>query len=160
MFALRRFVPFAIFWIILTSNDPGAWLPGLIAAGAATALSLHLLPASRATHVNFRSLASLAPGFLWRSVLGGIDVAWRAFHPRTPLRPTWIRYQVRLPAGGPRVSLGSELSLMPGTLGAGEDGDVMYIHCLDSNQPVLEAIVSEEERIARAIGFDLGGARD
>lgn len=44
-----------------------------------------------------------APGFLWRSLLGGIDVAFRAFHPRLPISPAWLVYPVRLSPGTPRV---------------------------------------------------------
>ncbi|MBE0509552.1 MAG: Na+/H+ antiporter subunit E [Chromatiales bacterium] len=36
------------------------------------------------------------PFFLLQSLLGGIDVARRAFHPRTPLSPTLIRYPLSL----------------------------------------------------------------
>jgi hypothetical protein len=45
----------------------------------------------------------LAPGFLRSSLLGGIDVARRALHPRMPLDAGWIAYRTKLPRGLPRV---------------------------------------------------------
>lgn len=97
----------------------------------------------------------LAPGFAWVSLLGGLDVAWRAFHPRLPLNPRWVVYPVRLPPGAARVSLGNELSLMPGTLAAGGQGDTLYVHCLDGDRPVEGQIAEEERRVAETIGMTL-----
>jgi multicomponent Na+:H+ antiporter subunit E len=150
----KRFVLLFGLWLALTLNDPSAWIVGALAAGAAAGVSLRLAP-PRNRALRLANVAALFPGFLWRSLLGGADVAWRAFHPRLPLRPKWIDYPVRLPPGAPRVSLGSELSLMPGTLAAGADGDILYVHCLDSAQPVEAQIGAEEARIAASLGLSL-----
>jgi multicomponent Na+:H+ antiporter subunit E len=150
----KRFLLLFGLWVVLTLNDPSAWIVGALAAAAATGISLRLMP-TRGHELRLFKALTLLPGFLWRSLLGGVDVAWRAFHPRMPLRPKWIRYPVRLPSGGPRVSLGNELSLMPGTLAAGTVGNVLLVHCLDGTQPIEAQIAAEEARIAGSIGLPL-----
>ena len=49
------------------------------------------------------------------------------------------------------MTLGSELSLLPGTLVAGSRGDVLYVHCLDTTKDVAGEIAAEEARIASMI---------
>jgi multicomponent Na+:H+ antiporter subunit E len=149
----RRFAVFLALWLIIAG--PGAWIVGLIAAGLATHVSLRLLPAELGG-VRLLRAASLAPGFLWASVLGGLDVITRAFHPRMPLNPGWIVHRSRLPSSGARAALGSDLSLMPGTLAAGGQGDRLYIHCLDVDQAVDSQIAREERRVGQTIGMENG----
>ncbi len=149
----RRFAIFLALWLIIAG--PGAWIAGLLAAGLAAHVSLRLLPA-RLSAVRLLRAASLAPGFLWASFLGGLDVLRRAFHPRMPLNPGWIVHHSRLSSSGARAALGSDLSLMPGTLAAGGDGDWIYIHCLDVDQAVDSQVAREERRVGQTIGGDHG----
>lgn len=158
MIVLKRFALLAGLWLVLTANDPAAWPLGAATAAAGTALSLRLLPAT-GRGVRLVATLGLAPGFVAGSLRGGIDVAWRAFHPRLPLKPGWLRYPVRLPSGPPRAALGGELSLMPGTLAAGDDGPSLLVHCLDRDRPVAEEVAAEERRMAAAIGIALEGGR-
>lgn len=154
LIVFKRFTLLYGLWLVITLNAPSAYLVGIVVAATATGVSLRLLP-PKPHRVRFAALLRLAPAFAWSSLLGGLDVARRAFDPRLPLNPRWIRYPVRLPAGGARVALGNELSLMPGTLAAGGEGDTLYIHCLDGSQPVETQIALEERRIAEAIGMRL-----
>ncbi|MES9944702.1 MAG: Na+/H+ antiporter subunit E [Candidatus Thiodiazotropha sp.] len=55
----------------------------------------------------------------------GLDVAWRAFHPRMPITPELIVYPLRLPPGLPRVILVNTVSLLPGTLGTELGGQAL-----------------------------------
>lgn len=152
--ALKRFALLTLLWLVLTGNDPAAWPIGVVAATLGTAASLRLLPPmGRGTRLV--ATLALAPGFLARSLKGGLDVAWRAFHPRMPLKPGWILYPERLPPGLPRMSLGSEITLMPGTLAAGDDGRSLLVHCLDRDQPVTDSVAAEERRIGASIGIAL-----
>lgn len=147
----KRFVSFLVFWIVIMGGDIGALLPGLIAAGAAGWLGGRLAPADERP-LDFLEIAALAPRFFWRSIAGGLDVAWRAFHPKLPLNPGWIVYRPdRLPPGVARVVLGSEISLLPGTLVAGSKGDSLLIHCLDVRAAVVRQIEQEESEIAGAV---------
>jgi multicomponent Na+:H+ antiporter subunit E len=156
--ALRRFLALAGLWLVLTAGAPGAWAMGAVAAAAAAWLSLRLLPPG-APRPGGLGLLGLLPGFLRGSLLGGIDVALRAFRPSLPLRPGWLRHETRLPPGLPRVALGCELSLMPGTLAAGAEGGALWVHCLDTAGPVAEALAAEERRIAATLAQGEGAGR-
>ncbi len=143
---LKRFGIFSLIWLVLTSGDTAAVFPGALAALGATWLA-HRLARVGNRPLRLLPLLGLFPSFLWRSLDGGIDVALRALDPRLPLQPGWIRYRTVLPQGLARVALGSELSLMPGTLSAGCDGDDMLIHCLDVRDDVMTAIIAGEKRL-------------
>jgi len=151
---LKRFVIFALLWTIIVEGEPSALLIGVLVSAAAAALSIRLAPPSHHP-VEFLSVIRLIPSFLLGSLRGGIDVAWRALSPRARLQPGWIEYPVRLPPGLARMSLGSELSLMPGMLCAGIAARSLQVHCLNYNAPVMAAIEREESRIARCIGMTL-----
>ena len=58
--------------------------------------------------------------FLYQSIVAGVDVAWRAFDPRLPLRPGFVRYPVRFPPGTTRNVFAMITSLMPGAVPAGD----------------------------------------
>jgi len=147
----KRFALFLALWLILTAGDLSALAPGLLAAGGAAFLARRLARDGDQP-LRLLPLARLFPGFLWRSLLGGVDVAWRAFQPAMPLAPGWIRFRTALPEGTARVALGSQLSLMPGTLAAGSDGDELLVHCLDTRDDVAAAIAREEARLRAAGG--------
>lgn len=142
--AIKRFLILSVVWLALTRADPGGLLPGGLAVLAGTWLSLRLMPPHRQA---FRlwPLLRMTPGFLWRSVVGGTDVAWRALHPRLPMRPGWRTCPSTLRAGGGRVLLGGEFSLLPGTLVAGTRDGRFLVHCLDTDQ-VIEADIQRAER--------------
>jgi multicomponent Na+:H+ antiporter subunit E len=154
---VKRFSLLLGVWLVVTSGDPGALAVGVFTAATAVAVSLRLLPPGPRA-VRLWNVATLLPLFLADSLRGGVDVALRAFHPRVPVRPGWIAYPLRLPAGLARVSLGNFLSLMPGSLAAGEHHDVLYVHCLDTSGTIEPKIAREEGRIARITGLELGGA--
>ena len=159
LIALKRFIVFAVIWIALTGSgvaaeDAGDLLVGLAASMLASWLSLRLLPPG-GRGVSLIALARMLPAFIGRSVLGGVDVAWRALHPRMPLKPGWVVVPTALPEGGARVALGGEFSLLPGTLVAGSREDDLLIHCLDTDQEIESAIRREEHDIAASIGLHL-----
>ncbi len=144
----KRTAFLASVWLVLTGADPGGIAIGIVAVAAATGLSLALMPPRAG--VALWPLAIMIPGFLWRSLLGGFDVARRVFDPRLPLRPGWKIMRTRLPDGG-KVALGGEFSLMPGTLVAGSKGDRLLIHVLDSGQDITGDVAREEACFARAL---------
>jgi multicomponent Na+:H+ antiporter subunit E len=146
----------ALLWIVLTGAAPGGLLFGVIAVGAGMALGLVLAPAS-SRGIRPLAVAVLVPRFLWRSLLGGIDVAARALSPTMPLKPGWRHMTTRLPPGGPRVAIGGEFSLMPGTLVAGSRDDALLVHCLDTDMPVAAQMADEERRLIAAGVVPQGG---
>ncbi|MBS1304122.1 Na+/H+ antiporter subunit E [Loktanella sp. SALINAS62] len=143
----RRVIFFLVLWFVLSEGE--ALLVGAAAVPAASWLSLRLLPATRPIHL--LPLLAMTPNFLWRSLLGGLDVGRRALDPRMPINPGWIRLPVDLPDGG-RVALGGELSLMPGTLAAGTDRGRLLVHVLDKDQDHARMIRIEERRLGSVSG--------
>jgi len=157
LYLVKRFAWLFGVWLVVTSGEGGALAVGLLTAAACAAISLRLLPPSPRP-VRLRASADLLLNFLVDSLRGGVDVARRAFHPHVPVRPGWIAYPLRLPSGPARVSLGNLLSLMPGTLAAGEYQGALYVHCLDTGDAIAPRIAQEEERIARSIGMSMDSA--
>lgn len=153
--AAKRFVLFGLVWLILSRGDAGGLVFGIVTAAGAAWVSLRLLPPGSG-RLSLLGLARMLPAFLRNSVLGGIDVARRALHPRMPLDAGWIAYRTKLSKGLPRVSFGSETSLMPGTLVAGGREDLLYVHCLDRSQDVERNLRTEEARIAAALAEEDG----
>ncbi len=140
---LRRFLVLAALWAVMAGPDPAGLGVGVLAAAAAAALSLRLMPPGPGRlqpAAGLRLLASFARG----SLMGGIDVARRAFHPRMPIHPGWTRHPLRLAPGPRRAWLGDYLSLMPGSLAAGDDGRDLLVHCLDARQDVGRELASHE----------------
>jgi multicomponent Na+:H+ antiporter subunit E len=165
--ALARGAGFFGFWLLLAR--PGTDAPstpdlaadlvvGLLAAAAATWVSLRLLPPAR-KGLRFGALARFAVHFLRQSMVAGVDVARRAFDPRLPLNPGYLAYPVRLAPGTGRAAFGAVTSLMPGTLpvGTAADGALIY-HCLDVDQPVAAGLARDEALLARVRGGG-GGCR-
>jgi multicomponent Na+:H+ antiporter subunit E len=95
------------------------------------------------------------PFFLWRSLQGGVDVARRAFHPRMPITPELLDYPLRLPPGLPRVMLANIVSLLPGTLSATLNREVLKIHVLDGEAALLANLDTLEERVGKVCGVSL-----
>lgn len=144
---VRRGIAVAAVWLVLAGASTEALLVGAVVVPLATWISLTLIPAG---HVRLGPVIALLPRFGLRSLLGGIDVAWRAFHPGLPIKPGTVRLAVDLPDGG-RVALGGELSLMPGTLAAGSDGNHLLIHVLNLDQDVEASVKEEEGRLRRTL---------
>ena len=154
LIALKRFLLLFVIWLALTKGDSGGLVAGAVVAVVGAWLSLRLL--APAPHgISLVRLSRMFPGFVWRSVLGGIDVAWRALHPRMPLKAGWVVLPTSLPEGGARVALGGEFSLLPGTLVAGSRDGNLLIHCLDTDQQIEGAVRREEGDIAASIGLRL-----
>lgn len=145
---IKRAIVLAAVWLVLAGTTFEAIAVGVVLAPLALALSLRLLPAG--TPVRLWPIVRLVPHFVIQSLSGGIDVARRAFAPRVSLDPDWIEIDIDLPQGA-RVALGSELSLMPGTLSAGTSEGRMLVHVLDRGQDVESAIREEERRLRLAI---------
>jgi multicomponent Na+:H+ antiporter subunit E len=148
--AILRGAGFLAFWVVLIGLDPVDLAVGAFAAAAATWTSLRLLP-PEAGRVRFAVLVALLPRFLWQSVVAGVDVARRAFHPRVPLRPDFVAYPVNLPRGQARNAFETITSLLPGTVPCDEDAQTIIYHCLDVGQPVLEQLADDERAYGRAL---------
>jgi len=146
---VKRFMVLFGFWLVLTRASIDG-IPFGLAAAAGGAVLGHGLARGR-SRIRLSRLPMLAPGFLHRSLIGGLDVAWRAFHPKLPIRPGWLTYRSAMPEGAPRVVLSGEVTMMPGSLVAGSRRGELLVHALDTGMPIARTIRIEEERLGSAV---------
>jgi len=137
---------------VLAGADLKDFPAGVVAVFAATWTSLRLLPPG--WRLRLTAMATLGLRFVAQSAIGGVDVGWRAFHPRLPLRPGFVVYPVRQPPGPGRNAFCAFTSQVPGTIpvGPGPDGGLV-IHCLDAGQPVVAHLAEEEAIVVGALGL-------
>jgi multicomponent Na+:H+ antiporter subunit E len=147
-----RLVAFALLWWLLTSGQQAAALFGapfvVIAAILSTLSRFRARPNRGLLHpVAPLALLRLVGFFLWHSLLGGIDVAVRAFRRPLPLTPDLVDYALRLPPGPATVLMSGLVSLMPGTLAVICEGH-LRVHVLDRHGQWHRDL----ERLERRIG--------
>lgn len=149
----RRLVLFSVAWLVIAGTDPASWIIGLPTVIAATWASLRLGQPGGSTP---RPVAALAfvPYFLFQSLLGAFDVAWRVMRPRMRIAPGPRTYGLRLVSPSARVLLLNTLSLLPGTLSADLRGDQLSVHALDAHDGA--AMDAEFDRLERRIGALFG----
>lgn len=149
-----RAVGFIVLWLALAGPAPADLPAGVIAAAAATWVSLRLVPPS-AWRVRPAALARFVVRFLVQSVIAGVDVARRALDPRLPLRTGFVSYAPHLPPGPAQSAFCTLTSLLPGTVPCGtDDSGALVIHCLDVDQFVASQLAKEETLFVHACGGD------
>ena len=142
-----RIICFGVIWAILSGGRMESWILG----GPAVLLAAWVSGKNRA----FRTAGfSFAGGFrflgffLKASLISGLDVVRRAFHPRLLLQPDLIDYRLSLATDVARVFMADAVSLLPGTLSAHLVEEKLTIHVLDRNMPVREELRALEKRVA------------
>lgn len=152
---LWRWLLALLLWWVLAEGDTDGLAFALPGALLAALVSLQLLRPSDGIRWRVITLGWLhfIPFFLFNSLLGGVDVARRAFHPRLPLALCIIRYPLNLPEGWPRVVFLSTVSLLPGTLAVKMEGDEAHIHLLDGSGDPLPSLRRVERRVAALFGM-------
>lgn len=151
---LWRALGFVLLWWVLAEGDTKAWGVGLASVVLATVVSLHSWPLTSG-RFSVAGASAFAAWFLVESVKGGLQVAALAFQRRPDLAPGWIEVPLALPAGPATVLLANVLSLMPGTLNAGVDGQTLRLHVLDARLPVTDEVRAAEVRIAAMLRLRL-----
>ncbi|MCW8890558.1 MAG: Na+/H+ antiporter subunit E [Sedimenticola sp.] len=142
---LIKVVIFALVWWVLTDGHLQSWLIG----GVAIVLALWAAkypPSDRPVH--FLKLFLFLPFFLKQSLLGGVDVARRAFQPKLPIDPLLVECSLRLPPGAPQVFMTNMVSLLPGTLSARLENSVLTMHVLDQQGHYMNDFRVLEEKVA------------
>jgi multicomponent Na+:H+ antiporter subunit E len=114
----------------------------IIAVVAYQRLRIHDKPT-----LHLGSLPGFSIWFLWHSLRGGIDVAWRALQPTVQLQPGFLHYRLTLPPGPARLFLVNVVSLLPGTLSADIEGDVLLLHALDTSADITAEVSEAESRV-------------
>lgn len=147
---VTRSVLFSLIWWALTDADASSWWIGVPAVVLAVIASMALIaPVPLVWSAWFR----FVPFFFIRSLMGGMDVAWRAFHPRLPIAPDLIEYPLRLPPGLAQVVIVNTVSLLPGTLSAELNRSVLKVHVLDRENDFITELVTIEQYVARMFGL-------
>lgn len=144
---LGRFLVFCVTWFLLTGTDLESWILGIPAVLIAVFLSLKLAPSSY-WPLSLTGALRYIPYFLHQSVLGGFDVMRRALSPHLPINPGLVIYETFLPTGAPRILFVNTISLLPGTLSADLQGNIVTVHTIDQDRPVWRGIQNLEWRIA------------
>lgn len=146
---VSRALLFSIMWWALTDGTAGSWWVGVPAVASAATVSVALVPP---VGIVWREVMRFVPFFLWHSLKGGMDVARLVFHPRMPIAPEIIEYPLRLPPGLSQVALINIMSLLPGTLSAEIEGQVLKVHVLDGRGDYLSGLIALEQRVGRMWG--------
>ncbi len=94
--------------------------------------------------------------FLKASLISGLDVVRRAFHPKLLLQPDLIDYRLSLATDVARVFMADAVSLLPGTLSAHLVEANLTVHVLDRNMPVREELRALEKRVAAMLEAGVG----
>lgn len=132
--AALRFVALGLVWLALSGADPANLVYGVIAAAAATALSLALLPPAdpsvRHWPARLWGTIVLVAWFLQQSVIGGVDVARRAVWPTIDIAPAVVDVDVTLPEGPAQQLSLLLMNLLPGSM-------VQHVKDIDG-KPVAE----------------------
>ena len=145
---------FALLWWVVAEADPEGWLFGVPFVALATAASLRLTP-SRSWRIRPFGVLRYAIFFVHQSVLGGVDVALRAVRPSMPIDPLLLRYDLRLPSEHARVLFADTVSMLPGTLSTGFEGDTLTLHAIDCRLDIERSLQDVEERVAGIFGLEL-----
>ncbi len=142
-------------WVVMDGGAPAGFVIGVPSAVLAGWLSLRVAPGIGRRWRPVAAL-SLIGYFLWNSLVAGVDVAIRAFHPGLPLKPGFVTCACSIPEGPNRDLFMAVASLMPGSLPSGELGDgEIVLHCLDTNQPMDAQMSDLQRRIKMAWGEEI-----
>lgn len=155
---LLRGALLAVGWWVLADGSFYNWQVGLLVVALAVLATWWVAPLARRPATSARRVwagVRLAGWFLWRSAVGGVDVARRAVTRVPDTDPEYVEHRFRLPPGNARVAVAYLNNLMPGSLSV-HVGDVVQIHSIATELPTLEQVTELEERVAAAAGIDLG----
>jgi len=142
-----------LWWVLAEGSTYNLWL-GIAAAGAATIATVPLWPPG-GRFWTWRGVLRFWPFFFWQSLVGGIDVARRAFSPSMPMQPALIRFQLRLQSPPAAAFLAWTIGLLPGTASVRLRGNWLEVHVLDDRQPVGRSLREVEARVAALFSQEL-----
>ena len=144
---IPRIAILAFTWWVLTKGACDSWVVGIPAILAAIYIDYRLFR-PKANRWSLSGLIIYALSFLKFSITSGIDVVWRAYHPRLPLNPAMIEYPLRLTSSAARNLFVCTVSLLPGTLSAELDEHGLVVHVLDVGRPFKQELKILEDRVA------------
>jgi multicomponent Na+:H+ antiporter subunit E len=148
-----------VLWWLLVDGQTGGWWFAILVVGLALGIRRAMPIPLALHHMGVRAMIAFVPFFITQSLIGGVDVAWRAFHPRLPLQPALYQVPFRLQSEGAKVFLAQVISLMPGTLSCCVGPRQLTVHVLGgSREKFLSEMRDIEARTARIFGEELENA--
>ncbi len=138
---------FGTIWVILTGGRMESWVlgaPAVLVAAWIWGRTRQFLSARFSLAGGLRFMGF----FLKASLLSGLDVVRRAFHPTLLLEPDLIEYKLSLTTEIARVFMADAVSLLPGTLSACLEDSNLTVHVLDRRSPVHDELSALEKRVA------------
>lgn len=151
---LRRAIVFYCLWLGLAGPDLASLVIGLLATGAATWSSFHLI-AQSPRRFSFVATARLLVRLVGQSFLAGLYTAQRALDPHLNIRPGFVTYRTRLPAGPARNTFMTIECLLPGSLPIESASDgTLLLHSLDIHRDISPGMAKDEALLQRAGGVE------
>jgi multicomponent Na+:H+ antiporter subunit E len=141
-------------WLVLTGGAADSWVIGAPAIALGTAL-IFLHPAAPGWRLSPGGAIVFAGWFAVQSVRGATDVALRAFAWRVTMAPGCRVWRTALPDGAPRIFFANCISLLPGTLTAGIEGNRLVVHMLDAAADLDAELGALEARVAAVFALSL-----
>lgn len=180
----------AILWVLLAGWDRDYVGYGVVSVLAATALSLAMFPVhsggqpaasslrrqgdsrqrgAPSLRQRITAIMTLPLWFIWKSMVGGVDVAWRALRSPVDIEPIVVKAECQLPNGNSLQMALLMMNLMPGTMVQRVigDGDCVELHTLSAAlQPEMQwenlqrrvaAAFGDPSMVSRTRGFEARG---
>jgi multicomponent Na+:H+ antiporter subunit E len=156
---LSRGLLMVLGWWALSGGDLKSWWLSVLLIAAAIASSYVVVgPGYRRWHP--LAMARFGGFFAVQSLLGGVDVARRAFDPRMPIKPGFVHHELHVPSELSEVLIADTASLLPGTVGVELEDGGLTLHVLDTDLPVHRTIDRLERRITDLLGEPLTSDHD
>ncbi len=148
---LFRLILFSIIWWGLSEGRIPYLLPPALFVIMAAGVSMFSVPPGKWT-IRLQAVPVFIVFFLVQTFLAGLEVAFRAFHPRLPLETGLISYTPGLSRQSAKIFLVWIISLLPGTASISFEENRVLIHVLDTEQVHQEKLLAIEKRVASLFG--------
>ncbi|MBM9604865.1 Na+/H+ antiporter subunit E [Desulfopila inferna] len=148
---LFRLILFSIIWWGLSEGRIPYLLPPALFVIMAAGVSMFSVPPGKWT-IRLLAVPEFIVFFLIQTFLAGLEVAFRAFHPRLPLETGLISYTPGLSRQSAKIFLVWIISLLPGTASISFEENRVLIHVLDTEQVHQEKLLAIEKRVASLFG--------
>ncbi len=145
--ALTTGTVLVVLWAGFHWHDLASWTVGVPTALIGGALTL-CLPASKSLRLSPLGALSFAMFAIVGILRGAVDVSRHSLSPKT-LRPSCIPWRTHLPEGRPRRLFAVAITLLPGTLTARIEGDLLTVHALDLSDAMHVELAALEAKIAK-----------
>ncbi len=145
--SLKSLLLLIALWWLLAGDETASWVIGFPSVCTAWVVRTRLRPFPSAT-LSVVGVARFLICFFKLSIVGGLDVVRRVFHPRMPMNPGVLDYFLRLSSPAERIMVAGTVSLLPGTLSADLNQDRLTLHVLDLEAPIIRDLQHIEDLVA------------